>query len=243
MGLGLGLRPRAFKLIGGASVDARPADRSGDPDRILGYLKRLAVPVATVIDVGASTGIWSQEAARFWPDADYLLIEAQDGHFDQLDAYAAASPRRHAVHAAASDHVGVIHFLTENLWGGSANGAAFEHDSVAVPCTTVDQAVAERGLAGPYLLKLDTHGHEREILAGADQVLADAALLVIEAYNFANFGRMRFWELCAELEQRGFLPAGIYDPMTRPSDGLLWQMDMCFLPASAACFADTTYGA
>jgi len=243
MGLGLGIRPKLFRLLGRDEIDARPANRSGDPERILGYLAQLAGPIRTVVDVGASTGIWSEEARPHWPDARYLMIEAQDAHFPELDAYTAAAPGRFAVHAAASDHVGEIHFLAENIWGGSASDHAFDHADVVLPCTTVDAAVAERGLEAPYLLKLDTHGHEREILAGADQVLEQAALVVIEGYNFANFGRMTFWELCAEMVDRGFRPAGLFDPMTRPSDGLLWQMDMCFLPASAPCFDDTTYGA
>lgn len=241
--MGLGVRRKAFKVLGRGQIDPRPANRSGDPARVLGYLAGLMGPIRTVVDVGASTGIWTEEVRPHWPDARFLLIEAQDVHFAELEAYAGSHANVYVEKAAASDHVGEIHFLSTNPWGGSASAEAFSVDDVVLPCITVDTAVERHQLDGPYILKLDTHGHEREILAGAEHVLEQAALVVIEAYNFANFGRMTFWELCAAMVEYGFRPAGLFDPMTRPSDGLLWQMDLAFLPASRPCFTGTTYGA
>ena len=63
--------------------------------------------------------------------------------------------------------------------------------------TTIDHEVATRGLRGPFMIKLDTHGRKGEILYGADQTLKDTNLLMIEVNNFADRGRMRFHELCA----------------------------------------------
>ena len=42
------------------------------------------LPVATVIDVGASNGMWSAVTEKVLPDADYLLVEAQPIHRDAL---------------------------------------------------------------------------------------------------------------------------------------------------------------
>ncbi len=67
--------------------------------------------------------------------------------------------------------------------------------------TTVDTEVERLGLRPPHLLKLDTHGFEREIFIGAEKALATSSLLVVEAYNFElRPGAMRFHELCAFLD-------------------------------------------
>jgi hypothetical protein len=102
--------------------------------------------------------------------------------------------------------------------------------------------VAARGLVGPYLLKLDTHGYEVPVLIGASHVLTHTELLIIEAYNFTlGPGSLRFHELCAWLEARGFRCCDLADPMRRPHDGTLWQMDLAFAPATSALFASSGY--
>jgi FkbM family methyltransferase len=46
-----------------------------------------------VIDIGASDGRWSGVCAKHYPDAHYLLIEAQDLHEEALKAYVSAHPK------------------------------------------------------------------------------------------------------------------------------------------------------
>ena len=72
---------------------------------------------------------------------------------------------------------------------------------------TIDALVAERSLPRPYLIKLDTHGHELEILRGAAEALAGTDVLVIEAYfHRINESAPLFHELCAFLAERGPSP-------------------------------------
>jgi len=69
----------------------------------------------------------------------------------------------------------------------------------------IDSLVSSRGLRGPFMIKLDTHGFEVPILNGAVETLSRATMLVIEAYNFTLCqGCLRFYELRAFLEERGF---------------------------------------
>jgi hypothetical protein len=41
---------------------------------------RRGIEVATIVDVGASDGRWSDLATRYFPSARYLLIEANSVH-------------------------------------------------------------------------------------------------------------------------------------------------------------------
>ena len=63
--------------------------------------------------------------------------------------------------------------------------------------TTVDAEVERAGLEGPFMLKLDTHGFEAPILAGAASTIRETSIAVVEAYNFEmQPGAMRFHQLC-----------------------------------------------
>lgn len=189
---------------------------------------------ATIVDVGASTGLWSAVALRCWPEARVLCIEADERHREGLRAFA-AKHRAEAVHAMAGDHVGTGHFaFADDPYGGQGSDHP-RADTREVPCTTVDYEVERLGLPGPYLLKLDTHGYEGQILHCAHKTLRQSCALVIEAYACKlQAAALRFWELCFMLAARPetFIPTDMADPMWRPLDGRLWQMDFLFERAS-----------
>jgi FkbM family methyltransferase len=197
----------------------------------------------TVIDVGASNGCWSETMMQHFPNANYLLVEAQEA------THAAALKRFQANHSnvryefcAAGDHDGEIHFEASGPFGGVAAKAPFQKNDITVAMRTIDGLVQRNNLGGPYVLKLDTHGFEVPILEGAHAVLTEASMLIIEAYNFTLCpGALRFCELTTYLEKRGFRCADMFDLMWRPSDNALWQMDMVFLPSAHPCFQINEY--
>jgi FkbM family methyltransferase len=199
--------------------------------------------VTTVVDVGASDGRWSATARRRYPSAAFLLIEAQSIHEPALREYAGRSPSTHIVIAAAGDHAGTVEFDTSDPFGGAASHEKLSGPSAQVPMTTVDVEVARLGLSGPFLVKLDTHGFEREILEGARDTLNDSALVIVEAYNFElRQGVMRFHELCAHMEVRGFRVLDLVDVMRRPRDRVLWQFDLVFARQDRPEFLSSDYG-
>src|SRR5512143_2473046 len=75
-------------------------------DRALARIAK-GPPIRTVIDVGASDGIWFRRARRHLPGVRGLLIEAQAGpHAAGLAALRAADPMVDYVLAAAGDREG-----------------------------------------------------------------------------------------------------------------------------------------
>lgn len=197
--------------------------------------------VSTVIDVGASDGRWSVSAARQFRSARFLLIEALEvPHGEALRRL--PGDRFQVVIAAAGDTVGDVHFDAGDEFGGAAHREGTGSHDILVPMTTIDAEVAARGLPGPYLLKLDTHGFEVPILTGAERTLADTTVIVVEAYNFPIHPEaLMFAELCAYLGQRGFRVFDLVDAMRRPQDEALWQFDLVFLRADRPEFSSDRY--
>jgi FkbM family methyltransferase len=228
------------RLLYRLGYDVRRRGLVADLSTVMDRCLHLAGQVGTVVDVGASDGRWSRDLMRILPESRYLLLEAQEAHRRALEAFRARTGADFVM-AAASDRTGSLHFYDDgNLFGGAASHEPFSEHDMVLPCVSVDEVIAERDLPGPYLLKLDTHGHEMEILRGAENVLKDAALVVLETYAFPDVSGFLFDEMCLHMRERGFRAAGIADVMVR-GDGLLWQADIAFLPADNPAFARRGY--
>jgi len=199
--------------------------------------------VNTVIDVGASNGCWTRLALRGWPNANYLLVEAQrDPHEPGLVSLAAEYPKVQYIIAAAGPRNGTINFDATDPFGGVACESPTDGNCISVPVTALDGEVRDRGLRGPFLLKLDTHGFEIPILRGATHLLSECSLLVIESYNFDIAPEcLRFPQFCDRLEGLGFRCIDVCDVMHRPGDGYLWQFDLFFAPVDRPEFKQNVY--
>ena len=204
-------------------------------------LTRDGVP-ASVVDVGASDGCWSRTARRFFPNARYLLIEAQEGHRPSLERFIRTVPNSNYLLAAAGDIEGNAYFDAGGLFGGLAAHEPVGNTCITVPMVTVDKAVKQFVLPHPFLLKLDTHGFEVPILQGAKNTLAAASLVVIESYNFKlTEDSLKFHEMCLFMENHGFSCIDMAQPMHRPHDQSFWQVDLFFIPSGSAVFASNRY--
>jgi len=198
--------------------------------------------IQTVIDIGASNGMWTEKCVKFFPDAYYFLVEAQKPHEEGLRELKKSIPKMDYIVAAAGDTVGEIYFDNTDLFGGVAAHEPFAENNITVPVTTIDTQVRERGLTPPFLLKLDTHGFEIPIFEGARETLKQTELLVVETYNYTiSPESLRFHEMCAYLEIQGFRCVDICDPLHRPKDRSLWQFDIFFAPVNSVAFQSDGY--
>jgi FkbM family methyltransferase len=137
---------------------------------------------ATIIDVGASNGQWSQLALETWPEARVLLIEANPVWKPEQDVFCQRSGALStwAVAGANEGHASVEFFKEE-----PCQGIKLEPTGTVLPVTTIDAELRRTNLPAPYLLKLDVHGHENMILEGARKTLPKTCAVVVEVY---------FWE-------------------------------------------------
>jgi FkbM family methyltransferase len=231
----------ANTLLNPAGLHLQRADRAFEMDGVLHRARRRGFVPRTVIDVGASDGIWSVRAQRIFPEAKLLLFEPLRERHAALQALRGTHGFEF-VPAAAGAEAGSVAFAVDSNLDGSGV-AASNGGSRSVPMVPLDTAVATRNLGGPYCVKLDTHGYEIPILSGATQVLRRTQLLIVEAYNFTLApGALRFHELCAWLGERGFRCCDLAEPMRRPSDGVLWQIDLAFAQQNDPMFAKDSWG-
>jgi FkbM family methyltransferase len=231
------LAPLGYELRSRAPV--------GNPLTMHGALQRAAargLDVRTVVDIGAASGRWTRKTLPLFPDARFLLLEPLEEHRAELSALQREHPRIDFLIAAAGGSVGEAALTVAPDLDGSGIYDDNSPTARKVPLVTLDSALRERALPGPYLLKFDTHGFELPILAGAAETLRETALIVMEVYNFQLTARsLRFHEMCAHLDTLGFRCADVADVSLRPRDKLLWQADFFFLPKTSPLFAYPAY--
>jgi FkbM family methyltransferase len=198
--------------------------------------------VNTVIDIGASDGRWSKMCMSLIKDANYLLIEAQEGHKNKLEQFKTENNNAEFIIAAAGKKEGFIYFNNDDLFSGSASETPFEKDCIQVPVISIDNEVKKRNLKSPFILKLDTHGFEVPILEGALETLKKAELVIIETYNFKLTNTsLKYYEICGFMEKLGFSSIEMADFMLRIHDKSFWQMDIFFIPNNRQEFDYRSY--
>lgn len=213
-----------------------------DMESALQWIAQQRSPIGTVIDIGASTGRWSAMAMPHFPqtrfigvdplkerEPDLIRLKANDARFDYVLAAAGEAPE------------GTVDLaVTADLDGSTVRGPGGA--SRSVPAYSVDRVVELKRCEGPYLLKFDTHGFEVPILRGAASTLAQTDYIVMEVYNFRHTeGTLLFHEMCSLLDEKGFRCILLADPMRRPFDHALWQMDIVFARKEHTAFLESSY--
>ena len=83
---------------------------------------------------------------------------------------------------------------------------------------------------------------ELPILAGCTATLPKTSHIVMEAYVFRHVPQtLLFHEMCAHMGTLGFRCFNMAEPMHRPRDQALWQMDLFFARKDDPVFASEQY--
>lgn len=192
----------------------------------------------TILDVGASYGLFADEAWRHWPDAVIHCFEPEPDYVAQLARRATSEPRLKVcgalVGAAASAEQQYYH-----LMGGSTilEENTDRPEDPTTTCgpprtarmVTLDGYCAEHGLR-PDFLKIDVQGYELEVLKGAQGILGSVEVILTEVNHTELFkGVPLAAELIGWIAARGYALHDICNFNRRPRDGALWQSDMVFV--------------
>jgi FkbM family methyltransferase len=161
-------------------------------------------PDAVVMDVGANIGAISLNLARLVPQGHVYAFEPTDFAYKKLNRNVALNPllapRITTTQAFVSDRAsGISTLAAYSSWKLNANDARECHPvhggmamgTVGVPQLSLDDFIAARQIKRVDLIKIDTDGHELEVIRGARNCLTARSPEVI-------------FELCSYLlEERG----------------------------------------
>lgn len=234
------LRPLGFELVRAGTSTPPPSRWTMEAG--LARMAKLGIKPATLIDVGAAKAEWAAIAAPIFPGAALLLVEPLAERKPELLRFAGGVPNVHVETVVAAAGPGTVTLtVAADLDGSGVYGDA-STNARQVPSESLDDLVEKHQLAGPFVLKLDTHGYELPIFEGARRTLAQTELIVVEVYGFrVSPSSVRYWELCAWLEARGFTPVDMAELMARPRDGLFWQADLFFVRTKHPALREHSY--
>jgi FkbM family methyltransferase len=232
------------KLINACGFDAYRLMARGFPKRrtmkeFLEYIARSGFSPQTVIDVGVGFGTF--ELYDTFSTARHLLIEPLK-EFDK--SLKDISRRYHAeyVVAAAGAQPGTvdinIHSYPErsSLLEIKMAGGTGTEPSREVPVVTIDDLCKEKQMQGPYLIKVDAQGYELRVLDGAEAVLRDTELIILEAILFEFYqNQPQFSDVVSYMKNKGFVVYDIFDGYNRPLDGALALLNVAFVKENG-CF-------
>ncbi len=162
-----------------------------------------------IFDVGANVG---QSAARFltwFPEATIYCFEPSAQSVTELRKRLGGRVRSFAI--ALGSHAGQARLAHTGKSETFRISDAGEED---VAVQTVDLFCQEQGIERIDFLKVDTEGHDLEVLRGAESMLRQgkiAAVQVEAGMNPENDLHVAFDILKRHLEDRGFRLFAVYD--------------------------------
>lgn len=145
---------------------------------------QISGPVAQVLDVGAADG--TPDLYSRLPDAQLELFEPQEVHHAGLKEKV-LNQRRGRLHPfALGAENGTAYLSLTGRTGASFATKTRLDGSIAetapVPVRRLDEVLNVSDILRPCLLKIDTEGFEMDVLRGAEGLLADIDIVVVEVH-------------------------------------------------------------
>lgn len=197
---------------------------------VLGRLQRMGVRPKLVVDGGAHVGAWTRKARKYFPDAEFHLVEMQSDCQESLLRLASEGGKV-VVHHAALVEPGVERVSVQGSGTGTSVVVFGGTEGAYIVGKTLDELFAERAAGnGPAFLKLDLEGHELNALKGATALLPLCDFLLLEAsfYDPSRGGTPTFETLHRWLGERGFVLNDVVSMSQRERDGRLRMADLLY---------------
>lgn len=198
----------------------------------LAHLRSTGFTPASVIDVGVGWG--TPALYEQFPDARFFLVEPI-AEFEPTLQKIARQVRTDYRIAAAGPQAGEITLnvhgdLTSSSTLKEKEGAHVDGTPRTVPMIRLDSLCREAEATGPYLLKVDVQGAELGVLDGAQGILHEVEVIVLEVSLFGFFERgPQFYDVVENMKARGYVVYDIFGGHHRPLDNALAQVDLVFV--------------
>jgi FkbM family methyltransferase len=195
-------------------------------------LKAKGFQPAAVYDIGAYRGGWTQLASQVFPNATFILFEANADNAKHLRA---ARLAYFTVALAAEDGEKTLFLPREGDATGTSlyreNSAHYDAGNLVVrnvATARLDTLVAAQGLPPAGLIKIDVQGAELDVIAGAKMALSHCEALIVEL-SLASYNKDAplIGETLPAITQQGFRCIDICELHRSPTGSVL-QADFLF---------------
>lgn len=193
-----------------------------------------------ILDVGASTGIWSASIAPLFPDAHYVLVDPLFDRYppEHIHWQVVHLKRHDLVAAAVSDHIGEMSLeVSDNLYGSSLIGVGVQGpETQIVPVTTLEQIQKDYRLTGRGVIKIDVQFAEHLVIAGGRDFLSQNIDCIVIELTLERLypGVQTLVEVLTDLEGMGFRWVDCAGEWRLPRTGRLEQLDLVLVRRDSA---------
>jgi FkbM family methyltransferase len=191
-----------------------------------------------VLDIGCHKGDWHNQARLLWPNAHFMLVDANPANLTAIQATGA----EHYIAVLADEEKEVTFYTRKDDQSGCTGDGIYKENTpwysdenvleTKVQATTLDNLLRDKlPLYGPILAKLDVQGAELDILKGAPDILPfiDAIICEVSLIEY-NQGAPRFNVVEQYIKDQGFALAAHLGTIFHPLNHLLAiQQDMLYL--------------
>lgn len=140
---------------------------------------------SVVVDVGANIGLYTMRQGSRAVYGRVLSFEPSPDTFRRLTSNIQLNGLNNVtlVNAAIGSEEGTVPFFIHAYSTRARVSKETVAGTVEVPCATLDAATQRYGFDQIDIMKIDTEGHERAVLAGAKLALSRTKRLVIEVHK------------------------------------------------------------
>jgi len=197
-------------------------------------LKKLGFAPRHILDVGANRGLWTRTAIKYFPDAQYTLVEPQDHLKTHIQDLLDGGHKITWINAGAAEKSGTLPFVIAPRDDSSTFVLADRHghstgtQQAATRVITLNEMVASSRVPVPDLVKIDAEGFDLRVLAGASDLFGKTDIFLVEATVCGNCENsvadtIRF------MSGAGYRLIDITDLNRSPRHGVLWLTELAFL--------------
>jgi FkbM family methyltransferase len=190
-----------------------------------------------IIDVGASTGIWSWTASTIFPDAKFILVDPLMSRYPEHMRRGSLSKikKYQFEEVALSDHCGKIELLvSDDLYGSSllkVNEEIRKAATAQVELLTLDELARKCQIHGRTLLKIDVQFAEHLVIGGGLNFISNNVdFIILELTLHRPHDQAKTYrEMLEMMDQLGFEVIDEMEGWRDPQSGVLEQKDTVFV--------------
>jgi len=211
-----------------------------NPLRVNWIDERVGLAGKTVLDVGAHIGEFAQRIRTMLPNAELVCFEPLEEPFTKLTERFRGQPNFRAIRCALGEKAGQ-HEIHHNEYAPSSSllpmaelhkksfPFAVKEQTEMIEVRRLSDVARELNLPDPLLLKLDVQGFEDKVIAGGEDVVARAKIIIIEvSFQTLYEGGPLFDDLYRLLRDHGLTYNGNFEQLSSPRDGRILQADAIF---------------